>query len=240
MNSLDPANVPLPLPPVNSTTTSQAAFAINNSGVIVGAFTDSATSTTPGFVDVNGAYTVLNPVAPVGGALVVNAQHINSSGLVDGFYATNNTGTDQHGFLFNSQTNAYTLLPDPSTAQTADGNLALTQFLGLNDAGIATGYYQTKDTGSQFGFLFDTKTNAYTFLDDPLAAPFNGTQVTQITGINNTGEIDGFYIDSSGAQRGFLANPAAVPEASTTVSLGALLALGGLTLAVRRRKAAAH
>ena len=36
-----------------------------------------------------------------------------------------------------------------------------------------------------------------------------------------------------------LVTPAAVPEASTTVSLGVLLALGGLTLAVRRRRVAA-
>jgi hypothetical protein len=35
-----------------------------------------------------------------------------------------------------------------------------------------------------------------------------------------------------------LVNPAAVPEASTTVSLGVLLGLGGLALAVRRRRKA--
>ncbi len=37
-----------------------------------------------------------------------------------------------------------------------------------------------------------------------------------------------------------LVTPAAVPEASTTVSLGVMLALGGLMLAVRRRWAAAR
>lgn len=234
LNSISPTNSPLPLPPVNGTTTSEAAFGINDNGVIVGQYADGGTGTTPGFVDVNGAYTTLNPVAPVGGALVVNAQGINNNGLVAGFYATNNSGTDQHGFLFNTKTNAYTLLPDPSTAKTAGGNLALTQFLGINDTGEAVGYYQTKDSGSQFGFLFNTSTDAYTFLDDPLAAPFNGTQITQITGINDAGTIAGFYVDANGAQRGFVGAP--VPEASSLVSLGVLLVLGVGGMAWKARK----
>ena len=236
LNSISPADTPLPLPPVNGTTASEIAFGINDNGVIVGQYADSGTGTTPGFVDVNGAYTTLNPVAPVGGALAVNAQSINNNGLVTGFYATNGNATDQHGFLFDTKTSAYTLLPDPSTAKTANGNLALTQFLGINDAGEAVGYYQTKDTGSQFGFLFNTATDAYTFLDDPLAAPFNGTQITQITGINDAGTIAGFYVDATGAQRGFVGAP--VPEASSLVSLGLLLALGvgGMAWTARRRR----
>ena len=236
LNSISPADTPLPMPAVNGTTISEVGFGINDSGVIVGQYADGNTGTTPGFVDVNGAYTILNPVAPVNGALVVNAQGINNNGLVTGFYATNNNATDQHGFLFNTKTNGYTLLPDPSTAKTANGNLALTQFLGINDTGEAVGYYQTKDTGSQFGFLFNTATDAYTLLDDPLAAPFNGTQITQITGINDAGTIAGFYVDANGAQRGFVGAP--VPEASTMVSLGVLLALGvgGLAWTARKRR----
>ena len=234
LNSISPTNSPLPLPPVNGTTTSEAAFGINDNGIIVGQYTDSNTGTTPGFVDVNGAYTTLNPTAPINGALVVNAQGINNNGLVTGFYATNANATDQHGFLFDTKTSAYTLLPDPSTAKTANGNLALTQFLGINDMGEAVGYYQTKDTGSQFGFLFNTSTNAYTFLDDPLAAQFNGAQITQITGINDAGQIAGFFIGANGVQQGFIAAP--VPETSTTISLGLLLVLGVGGMAWRARK----
>lgn len=237
LNSISPTNTPIPLAAVSGTTTNEAAFGINDNGVIVGQYTDSATGTTPGFVDIGGTFTILNPVTPVGGALVVNAQGINNNGLVTGFYATNNNATDQHGFLFNTKTSAYTLLPDPSTAKTANGNLALTQFLGINDTGEAVGYYQTKDTGSQFGFLFNTATKAYTFLDDPLAAPFNGTQITQITGINDAGSIAGFFIGANGVQQGFIAAP--VPEASSLVSLGLLLALGigGAAWQARRRRA---
>ena len=234
LNSINASNNPLPLPPVNATTTSEAAFGINDSGIIVGQYTDSATGTTPGFLDINGAFTSLNPAMPIAGALVVNAQGINNAGLVVGFYAQNNLGTDQHGFLYDSLTKSYTSLSDPSTAQTANGNLALTQFLGINDSGLAVGYYQTKDTSSQFGFLYDTQTQQYTYLDDHEAAPLNGVKTTQITGLTNAGEIAGFYADANGKLQGFTAVP--VPEASSSLGLGLLLLLGGGALALRTHR----
>ncbi len=236
LNSSTPTNTPQPLPPANATTTGEAAFGINDNGIIVGQYTDSKTGTMPGFVDTHGAFTTLNPV---GNAQAVSAQGVNNNGLVTGFY---NTTTDavQHGFLFNTKTDVYTLLMDPMTAQTAGGNLALTQFLGINDSGQAVGYYQTK-SNSQYGFLFNTATDQYTYLDSPTAAPFNGVQVTQITGINNAGEIAGFSINAAGVQQGFVATPVAapVPETSSVVSLGLLLALGvgGAAWSARKRRA---
>ena len=235
LNGISSSNKPLPLPPVNATTTSEAAFGINDSGIIVGQYTDSSSGTTPGFVDVNGAYTTLVPFPVVlNTPLVVNAQGINNNGLVVGFYAQNNAGNDQHGFLYDTATNAYTLLPDPSTAQTANDNLFLTQFLGINDTGEAVGYYQTKDTNSQYGFLFNTLTNAYTYLDDPAAVPFNSAQITQITGIDNAGDIAGFFVNAAGTQQGFLAAP--VPEGSSGLGLGLLLLTGGGWLFFQRRR----
>ena len=232
LNSISSTNSPLPLPPVNGTTTSEVAFGINDNGVIVGQYTDSNTGTTPGFVDVNGAFTTIAPA----GAPSVSAQGINNNGLVTGFYAANGTANES-GFLFDTKTNIFTALPDPSTAQTANGNLAFTQFLGINDMGEAVGYYQTTDTGSQFGFLFNTATKTYTFLDDPQAASVKGVRTTQITGINNAGEIAGFFIGADGVQRGFVGAP--VPEASSLVSLGVLLALGvgGMAWKARKRRA---
>lgn len=233
LNSFTPTNTPQPQPPVNGTTTGEAAFGINDSGIIVGQYTDSKTGTMPGFVDVNGAFTTLSPVT---GATVTSAQGINNNGLVTGFYSTS-TDAVQHGFLFNTTTAAYTLLPDPSTARTAAGGLALTQFLGINGGGEAVGYYQT-DNNSQYGFLFNTATDEYTYLDNPAAAPVGGVQVTQITGINDAGEIAGFSVNAAGVQRGFTAGPAApVPETSSVVSLGLLLALGlgGAAWTARKR-----
>jgi len=59
----------------------------------------------------------------------------------------------------------------------------------------------------------------------------------QITGITNSGEIAGFYTDANNAQFGFTALPAAVPEASSVVSLSLLLLLGVGGLLAARRKA---
>ncbi len=179
--------------------TSSVALGINDMGVTVGQFVD-ASGNTPGFVDASGTFTTVTPTAT---STVVNVQGINDEGLAIGFYAEG--GTVQHGFLYDTTTKVVTLLPDPSTARITRGGLALTQFLAINDSDQAVGYYQTTD-GSQYGFLFDVATRAYTFLDAPGAAPVMGVQVTQITGIDDAGEIAGFFVDAGGAQHGFVAS----------------------------------
>ncbi len=227
------------LPSVNGTTANESALGINDSGIIVGEYADNGSpASSLGFIDTQGVFTTLNPN---GLSAVTFAQGINNNGLVVGFYGTAADPATTHGFLFDSVTDVYnTALPDPSTPQTANDNLAFTQFLGINDSGEAVGYYGTKDTKSQFGFLFNTNTGTYTYLDDPQAAPFMGTQVTQITGITNSGEIAGFYTNADNATLGFVATPAAVPEASSLVSLSLLLALGvGGVYAAKKRNVAA-
>jgi len=176
---------------------SSIAFGLNESGAIVGQFVSG--NTTPGFLDVNGTFTTINPTP---NAMVTNVQGINNKGQAIGFYSTD--GVHQHGFLYNIATQQVTLLPDPNTPRIVSGGLVLTQFLGINDNNEAVGYYQTNN-GSQFGFLFNLATQTYTFLDAPQAAPVNSVQITQITGVTNTGEICGFFIDAQGVQHGFIA-----------------------------------
>jgi len=198
------------LPHVNGNTVSEAAFGINDSGLIVGQYADIVTGTTPGFLFAGGAFAVLNPVV---NADVTNAQGINNNGVVTGFYSTD--GVHQHGFFYSFGTHQFTLPADPNIP-----NLVLTQFLGINDNGLAVGYYQLPD-GSQHGFLYDSTTQAYIFLDDPNAA-LSGVSITQITGVNDAGDITGFYVDATtGLQRGFFATPAdsAAPEPGTFVLL---------------------
>jgi hypothetical protein len=215
---------PVMLPAVNGSTVSETAFGINDSGKIVGQFTDGSTDTTPGFFRNGGAFTILNPIVI---ATVTNAQGVNNNGLVTGFYSAD--GVHQHGFLYNSVTSAFTLLPDPVIA-----NLVLTQFLGINDNGLAVGYYQLPD-GSQHGFLFNTTTQTYSFLDDPNAA-ISGLSITQITAINNAGEIAGFYVDATtGIQRGFFATPATTAPEPATVGL--MLVGHALACLSRKRRA---
>ena len=124
-----------------------------------------------------------------------------------------------------------TAIPDP-TIPTVPGEPGATfvfsQILGVNDHTIAVGYYGDS-TASQHGFLLDIATGTYTFLDDPAEAFDNGVEVTQITGIDNAGEIVGFYSDASGVFHGFAACP--VGETCTTVPEPGALPLAGFSLA---------
>ena len=213
------------LPNVNANTTSETAFGINDDGLIVGQYSDSATGTVPGFVFNGSQYTILNPFAI---AIATNAQGVNNNGLVTGFYSFD--GVHDHGFFYNSVTGQYTFAADPNIP-----NIVLTQFLGINDNGLAVGYYQLPD-GSQHGFLYDSTAHTYSFVDDPNAA-LSGVSITQITGVNDAGEIAGFYVDAqTGVQRGFVATPAvaAVPEPGTAVLV--ISALAPMIVARGRRR----
>jgi hypothetical protein len=185
---------------------SATAFGVNDRGTIVGQYVTS--TATPGFIRVN-ARTTLTINAP-SGPNVVNAQSINNKGQVVGFYL----GTDGqvHGFMANEKSARNgvitgTPIADPTIPTVAGepgATFVFSQILGINDKGIAVGYYGDSTT-SQHGFLYNTKTGAYTFLDDPSAAFDNGVEVTQITGITNSGELTGFYSDANGVFHGFVA-----------------------------------
>ena len=186
--------------------TSATAFGINDKGTIVGQYVTS--TATPGFIKVNPkTYITIN--AP-SGPNTVNAQSINNKGLVVGFYV----GTDgqDHGFMASqgaakNGTLTGTAIADPTIPTVAGepgATFVFSQILGINDHGIAVGYYGDSTT-SQHGFIYNTNTGKYTFLDDPSEAFDNGVEVTQITGITNSGEITGFYSDANGVFHGFVA-----------------------------------
>jgi len=189
--------------------TSATAFGINDKGVIIGQYTTSG-GTTPGFIRVNGkSFVTIN--AP-SGPNTVNAQSINNKDFAVGFYF----GTDgqDHGFVLNAKgarngSLTAVAVADPHIPVVPGepgATFVFSQILGINDKGIAVGYYGDS-TLSQHGFIYNTKTGQYTFLDDPSEAFDNGVEVTQITGINNSGEITGFYTDASGVAHGFVAKP---------------------------------
>ncbi len=187
---------------------SATAFGINDHGAIVGQYVTADGSATPGFIKVNARSTIT--INAPSGPNTVNAQSINNNGMVVGFYV----GTDgqDHGFMASegngkTATVTATAIADPTIPNVAGepgATFVFSQILGINDHGIAVGYYGDSTT-SQHGFLYNTHTGQYTFLDDPSEAFNNGVEVTQITGINNAGEITGFYSDANGVFHGFVA-----------------------------------
>ena len=194
---------------------SSAALGINDRGTIVG--NDVTSTAAPGFILVNG-HTFITVNAP-SGPTTVRAQGINNKGLVVGYYV----GTDSqlHGFMLNAKgvkngTLTGTAIADPTIPTVAGEQGAKFEssvIMGINDKGIAVGYY-VDSTTSDHGFLYNTKTGQYTFLDDPSEAfnhiittnPF-AVESTLITGITNSGEITGFYTDANGVFHGFVATP---------------------------------
>ena len=218
--------------------TSTSAFGVNDKGWIVGQLT-KADGAMPGFVVPSHSSSTFTTVNAPSGPDTVNAQGINDHGLVVGFYV----GADGQDHGFDAKISSFggvvtgTAIADPTIPNVAGepgATFVFSQILGVNDQGIAVGYYGDSTT-SQHGFLYNTKTGVYTFLDDPSEQFNNGVEVTQITGINNFDEITGFYSDANGVFHGFTACPTgltcaaslAVPEPGTwtLMSLG-FVALG--------------
>jgi hypothetical protein len=216
------------------------AFGINDKGNIVGQFTSG--NNTPGFIlpgfNSNSFTTINQPVNVTSD--VINAQGVNNNGLVVGFYLGNDGQV--HGFTVQAPGSpggsvTPTAVTDPTIPtfpQEPGATFVFSQILGINDSGLASGYYGDSTT-SQHGYLYNTLTKSYTFLDNPSAQFHNGVEITQITGITNTGELTGFYSDANGVFHSFVA--AAVPEPASVVLMGLGVA-STLVIALRRRKSA--
>jgi hypothetical protein len=124
--------------------TAATALGINDNGAIAGQMTLGAV--TPGFV-LNGD-NLITVNAPNGASVnVVNAQGINNNGLVVGYYLGNDG--QAHGFTGNIGSAVGgvltgTALTDPvipSIPGEPGATFMFSQVLGVNDNGIAVGYY---------------------------------------------------------------------------------------------------
>jgi hypothetical protein len=188
-----------------------------------------------GWVNVNGHFRQAdfptgNPASPVTDQLL----GVNDSDIAVGFWVDG--GGNNHGYEYNITTNSYSSVVDPQNPTTAlqataindhgdiagnvgtDGFLlthggkfitlsapgaSATMALGVNNYDEVVGTY-TVGSGSSavmHGFTW-TASHGFTTVDDP-----HGIGTTTVNGVNDHGQLVGFYVDSAGNTDGFLATP---------------------------------
>lgn len=169
---------------------------INNSGQIAGYFgIGSAGHPNQGYTIMppysQGSYTYEN----FPGSVQTQVTGLNNSGVNVGFYADANN----NNFGFVDKNGTFTAVIDPNTPNPTPGTPSgMNQLLGINDHGIAAGFYLDA-AGNTHGYLYNTNTSGFT------AVNVIGAVSVTATGINNNGVISGFY--STGGQTfGFLLN----------------------------------
>jgi len=163
-------------------TTFNQELGINNGGTISGYF-GSGQMGHP-----NQGYTV----APPGyttftsenfpGSVQTQVVGINNTGASVGFWSNTNTGMDAN-FGFTDVGGTFTSVNDPSTPSTG---LPVNQLLGINDNGVAAGFY-VDGGGNPQGYLYSLASQTFT----PVTVMGAGNSTA--TGINNAGVISGFY-----------------------------------------------
>jgi hypothetical protein len=164
---------------------------INTHGVISGYF-GSGEAGHP-----NKGY-VLNP--PYGQANYVNENFpgsaqtqvtgLNDKGDTSGFWVTAK-GTNRGFVQWNGVFQSYT---DPKTPKVTG---AVNQLLGINNAGIAVGFYNDKK-GNSHAYQVNQATSVFKAITVP------GAVAAAATGINNAGDVTGFFTDAQGNNAGFL------------------------------------
>jgi len=119
-------------------------------------------------------------------------------------YPTNNGVPVDFQFGFYEKGGVFTMVnnpktPDCSVAGACDsGVITENQLIGVNNSDLAVGFYNDRH-GDSHGYTFDIATK--TFSAD---INFPGAVSTVTAAINNSGEIAGFFTDSTGAIQGFI------------------------------------
>jgi nitrite reductase/ring-hydroxylating ferredoxin subunit len=184
------------------------------------------------FVSVNNPKTPTNPDP---GVLIENQlMGVNDRDIAVGFY--NDASGNSHGYTYDIKTGTFSAdINDPSAVSTVsaaindrggvagfytdasgavhgflerDGHFktvdapgaTTTELLGLNDRGEAVG--EDVVGGVTHGLIYDARTGVFTNVDAPNSAGF-----TLFNGLNDKGDIVGFYTDAAGNTHGLLATP---------------------------------
>lgn len=157
--------------------------------------------------------TFYHPSAPTGTV----PYGISDSGTIVGGYCPGAQGCPPgpvlatiHAFLLSNGTYTSYDYPDPLVVGT--------QFNAINKSGTIVGWYQTDHT--QHGFIF--KNGTWTLLDFP------GANSTFPHGINNSGEISGYYLDANFNVRGFSYQNGTFSEVNVPINWGTSTGVGSV------------
>lgn len=182
---------------------------INDHGVIAGYF-GSGLSGHP-----NKGYTLVPPYGQGNymnenfpGSAQTQVTAIDNKGNTAGFWV--DSKNVNRGFV--EWNGVFTSYRDPHT-----GHGTVNQILGLNDSGTAVGFYQDA-VGNTHGFTLDQATGKF----KPVVFPGGGNLTA--SGINNKGDIVGFFSSSSGTSSflkvGTQFSALSFPGGSNTQALG--------------------
>lgn len=189
------------------------AFGINDAGLIVGLYRNSANQLL-GYLYSAGTFITID----VPGARFTQALGINDAGSIVGRYVDSR----RHGYLYEAGT--FTTIDVAGSTET--------YAYGINSKGQIVGAYVA--CGVSHGYLYDA--GQFRAVDYP------GAYETQPFGVNSRGEIVGYWVPAPSAQaRGFVATvgpipdplPVLIPEPSALLLF--LAGLSALTVCVRLR-----
>jgi hypothetical protein len=182
-------------PPQSGVLIENQLIGVNDSKIAVGFYIDASGLSHGYTYDIkSGAFSAnIDDPSAISGGIVVGSTvtaAINNAGDIAGFYTDTgptNTASVIHGFVDNH--GVFTTVNAPGAT--------ITELLGLNAQGIAVGF--DVDVNGTHGIIYDTKTGTLTTVDAP-----NGINATTFNGINDKGDIVGFYTDTMGKTHGLL------------------------------------
>jgi hypothetical protein len=168
----------------NSTPPFNELLGINDSGTAVGDFEDASFTMHAYRLNINThRFTRIN----IKSSADVTATGINGAGAIVGFFTTS-TGRVV-SFLRHANGKVITF---------ARAGASMTQAYGINDGGLVVGTYTSGS--NTFGFTWTP--GHLRPVNDP-----GGVGSTFINGVNNAGDLVGYYTDSRGNLNGLLATP---------------------------------
>lgn len=197
---------------------------INNQGAITGYFGSGAQG------HPNKGYELLPPFSQgdfgnenFPGSVQTQVTGLNDWGISVGFFSTQNTANQSNdNFGFYARRGRFHQVDFPTGDNASP---PVNQLLGVNNSGVAVGFY-TNGGGSNRGYEYDIFTRRFTRVLVPGAPPGTAGPSLTAAGINNEGDVAGFFNKTSSTVDGFLKLDhggfvtIAYPGASSTQALG--------------------